>query len=90
MVNEVVTRDRIYDLAWELAAEIMRGGRDRRAYRRMMVEIMRKPLKVRMAQDFTGAFAAEMYGYMADPGVSHDDEGITEMWQNSGVDVPPW
>ena len=90
MVNEVVPRVRIYDRAWELAAEIMRGGRSRRAYRRMMVEVMRKPLKVRMAQDFTGAFSAEMYGYMADPGVSHDDEGITEMWQTSGVDVPPW
>jgi hypothetical protein len=56
----------------------------------MMVEVMRKPLKVRMAQDFTGAFAAEMYGYMADPGVTHDDEGITEMWRNAGVEVPPW
>lgn len=90
MVNEVVTRERIYDRAWELAAEIMKGGKDRRAWRRMMVEIMRKPLKTRLAEDFFGGFAAEMYGYMADKGVSHNDEALKEMWEAAGIDLPPW
>ncbi len=90
MVNEVVTRDRIYDRAWELAAEIMRGGRERRAWRRMTTEIMRKPLKVRLAQDFFGGFAAEMYGYMADKDVSHDDTALMEMWAAAGVTIPKW
>ena len=90
MVNEVVERQKIYDRAWELAAEIMRGGDDRRAWRRMMVEIMRKPLKTRLAEDFFGGFAAEMYGYMADKGVSHNDEALEEMWEAAGIDLPAW
>jgi enoyl-CoA hydratase/carnithine racemase len=90
MVNEVVPRERIYDRAWELGARIIEGGNDRRVWRRMMTEVMRKPLKTRMSQDFFGAFAAEMYGYMADPGVSHDDSALAEMWKQCGVEVPEW
>lgn len=90
MVNEVVPRARIYDRAWEIGARIIEGGNDRRAWRRMMTEVMRKPLKTRMAEDFAGAFAAEMYGYMADPGVSHDDSALAEMWKQCGVEVPEW
>jgi enoyl-CoA hydratase/carnithine racemase len=90
MVNEVVPRARIYDRAWEIGARIMEGGNDRRAWRRMMTEVMRKPLKTRMSEDFVGAFAAEMYGYMADPGVSHDDTALAEMWKQCGVEVPEW
>jgi enoyl-CoA hydratase/carnithine racemase len=90
MVNEVVPRERIYGRAWEIGARIMEGGNDRRAWRRMMTEVMRKPLKTRMSEDFSGAFAAEMYGYMADPGVSHDDSALAEMWKQCGVEVPEW
>lgn len=90
MVNEVVPRERIYDRAWELAAEIMRGGPDRKAWRRMMTEIMRKPLKMRMAQDFAGAFAMEMYGYLTDKGVTHDDAALKAMWEAAGIDLPKW
>ncbi|HEX4092364.1 MAG TPA: enoyl-CoA hydratase/isomerase family protein [Trebonia sp.] len=90
MVNEVVSRERIYDRAWELGAAVAEGGNARRVWRRMMTEIMRKPLKTRMAEDFTGAFAAEMYGYMADPGVSHDDDALAVMWDQCGVEVPEW
>lgn len=90
MVNEVVARERIYDRAWELGAKIMEGGNDRRVWRRMMTEVMRKPWKTRMSEDFAGAFAAEMYGYMADPGVSHDDSAISEMWKRCEVEVPEW
>jgi enoyl-CoA hydratase/carnithine racemase len=90
MVNEVVPRERIYDRAWELAEQIMRGGSDRRAWRRMMVEVMRKWWKTRLAQDFAGGFAAEMYGYMADRGVSHDDEALKEMWDAAGIQLPEW
>lgn len=90
MVNEVVARERIYERAWELGAAVTAGGDERRVYRRMMVEIMRKPWKTRMAQDFAGAFAAEMYGYMADPGVSHDDSALGEMWKQCGVEVSEW
>jgi hypothetical protein len=68
----------------------MEGGADRRVWRRMMVEIMRKPWKTRMSDDFFGAFAAEMYGYMADPAVSHDDSALDEMWKQCGVEVPEW
>ncbi|MWA03270.1 enoyl-CoA hydratase/isomerase family protein [Actinomadura sp. LD22] len=90
MVNEVVPRQRIYDRAWELGAKVMEGGEKRRAYRRMMTEIMRKPWKTRMSEDFFGAFAAEMYGYMAEPDVSHDDEALDEMWKQCGVEIPEW
>jgi enoyl-CoA hydratase/carnithine racemase len=90
LVNEVVARERIYERAWELGAKIMEGGDERRVYRRMMVEVMRKPWKTRMSQDFAGGFAAEMYGYMSDPGVSHDDSAIAEMWRQCGIDVPEW
>lgn len=90
VVNEVVSRDRIYDRAWELAEEVMRGGEKRRAYRRMMTELMRKPLKKRMAEDFIGAFAMEMYGYMADSDISFDEDAIAAMWAAAGVDVPEW
>jgi enoyl-CoA hydratase/carnithine racemase len=90
MVNEVVPRDQIHERAWELGAKIMEGGKNRRVFRRMMTEVMRKPWKTRMSQDFAGAFAAEMYGYMADPGVSHDDAAISGMWKQFDVDVPEW
>lgn len=90
MVNEVLPREQLLGRAWDLAREIMRRGPDRRAWRRMMVEIMRKPLKTRLAQDFAGGFAMEMYGYMADPGVSHDDVALEEMWGAAGIDLPPW
>jgi enoyl-CoA hydratase/carnithine racemase len=90
MVIEVVPRARIYDRAWEIGARIMEGGNDRRAWRRMMTEVMRKPLKTRMSEDFAGAFAAEMYSYMANPGVSHDDTALAEMWKQCGVEVPQW
>ncbi len=90
MVNEVVSRDRVYDRAWEIAAELMRGGKDRRAWRRMMTEIMRKPLKTRLAEDFFGGFAAEMYGYMVDKGVTHDDTALKQMWEAAGITIPKW
>lgn len=90
MVNEVVPRSSIYDRAWELGAKVVEGGNDRRVYRRMMTEIMRKPWKTRMSEDFFGAFAAEMYGYMGDSGVSHDDSALGEMWKQCGVEVPEW
>ncbi|WP_206830530.1 enoyl-CoA hydratase/isomerase family protein [Alicyclobacillus fructus] len=90
MVNEVVPRERIYERAWELGAEIMRGGDTRSAWRRWMTEVMRKPLKKRMAEDFAGAFAMEMYNYMADPGVSHNDEYLSEMWEKAGIEIPDW
>ncbi|NNE40778.1 MAG: enoyl-CoA hydratase/isomerase family protein [Marinicaulis sp.] len=90
MVNEIMPREKLQDRAWELAAEIMLGGKDRRAWRRMMTEIMRKPLKTRMAEDFFGGFAAEMYGYMADSGVSHDDTGLKAMWEAAGIKLPKW
>ena len=90
MVNEVVPREKLMSRAWELAAAIMRGGPDRRAWRRMTVEIMRKQLKTRMAEDFFGGFIAEMYGYMADKGVTHDDTALQEMWESAGIDLPKW
>lgn len=90
VVNEVVPRERIYDRAWELASLVMQGGRDRRAFRRMTTEIMRKQWKTRMSDDFFGGFAAEMYGYMADPGVSHDDAAIEYMWKECGIQLPEW
>lgn len=90
MVNEVVPRAELVPRAWALAREIMKGGPDRRAWRRMMVEIMRKPLKARFAQDFFGGFVAEMYGYMADKGVSHDDTALQRMWEAAGIELPRW
>lgn len=90
MVNEVVPRDNIYDRAWELGAKITEGGEKRRVWRRMMTEIMRKPMKKRMSEDFFGGFAAEMYGYMAEPDVSHDDDALAEMWKQCGIEVPEW
>lgn len=90
MVNEVVPRADIYDRAWELAAKILEVGRTRPAWRRMMTEIMRKPWKTRMSQDFSGGFTAEMYGYMADTDVSHDDEALATMWKQCNVEVPEW
>lgn len=90
MVNEVLPREDIYNRAWELGELVAEGGEDRRVWRRMMTEIMRKPLKTRLAEDFTGAFAMEMYGYMADPDVSHDDTAIKKMWDAAGVEVPQW
>ncbi|WP_228000086.1 enoyl-CoA hydratase/isomerase family protein [Nocardia australiensis] len=90
LVNEVVSRERIYERAWEIGAKVVEGRNDRRVFRRMMTEVMRKPWKTRMSEDFFGAFAAEMYGYMADPGVSHDDDYLAEMWKQCGVEIPEW
>lgn len=90
MVNEVVPRENVYDRAWELGAKITEGGEKRRVWRRMMTEIMRKPMKKRMSEDFFGGFAAEMYGYMAEPDVSHDDDALAEMWKQCGIEVPEW
>lgn len=88
MVNEVVPRDRLYDRAWEMGAQIMKYGDW--GHRRMMTEIMRKPLKKRMAEDFAGAFAMEMYAYLCDTSVSHSDDALAEMWEQAGVELPDW
>jgi enoyl-CoA hydratase/carnithine racemase len=90
MVNEVVPRERIYERGWELGAAIMRGGNTRLSYRRWMTELMRKPLKKRMAEDFAGGFAMEMYNYMSDADVSHNDDFLNEMWEQAGVEIPDW
>lgn len=90
VVNEVLPRDQLLDRAWHLARELLRKGENGKAWRRMMVDIMRKPLRVRLAQDFAGGFAAEMYGYLADEGVSHDDTALYAMWQAAGIDLPKW
>lgn len=90
VVNEIHPRDQLLDRAWHLARELMRKGENGRAWRRTMVDIMRKSLKVRLAQDFAGGFAMEMYGYLADEGVSHDDTALYQMWKAAGIDLPKW
>lgn len=90
MVNEVVPRDKIYQRGWELGKLLMKGGKDRRVFRRMTTEIMRKWWKTRLSEDFFGGFAAEMYGYMADPNVSHDDTALKDMWDAAGIELPKW
>ncbi|MCD8045215.1 MAG: enoyl-CoA hydratase/isomerase family protein, partial [Clostridiales bacterium] len=78
MVNKVVPRDQLIDEGWKLAEKIMRGGDKSRAWRRFMTEIVRKPMKIRMSQDFAAGFAMEMYAYIADDGVSHSDDALIE------------
>ncbi|MBT8339310.1 MAG: enoyl-CoA hydratase/isomerase family protein [Desulfatitalea sp.] len=90
MVNEVVPRANIYDRAWELGKELMRGGKEAWFYRRLMVEIMRKPLKMRFANDFSSEFINEMLGYMVDDRIGHHDDALEKMWENSGKELPDW
>lgn len=90
MVNAVVPRDQLMEYGWNLAKKIMRGGDKSRAWRRFMTELVRKPLKKRMADDFAGGFAMEMFAYLADDGVSHSDDGLISMWNSAGIELPHW
>ncbi len=90
MVNEVVPRDQLLSAGMELAHEIMSVGGTRKAWMRWMTEIIRKPMKMRFANDFPGFFAMEMYSYLADEDVSHNDENIVQMWNSGEIELPHW
>ena len=60
LVNEVVPKDKIYERAWELGKEFMKFNR---LQRRLMVHILRKPWKRRLAEDMRDGFAHEMFAY---------------------------
>ncbi len=90
MVNKVVPRDQLMDAGMELAHKIMRVGGTRRGWMRWMTEIIRKPMKVRFANDFAGFFSMEMYSYLADEDVSHNDMSIVDMWNSGGIELPHW
>ena len=90
MVNKVVPRKDLIKEGWALARKIREVGRNRPGWARYMVEICRKPMKTRFANDFAGEFAMEMYAYMVDKDVSHNDEDLINMWSSGGIEIRRW
>ncbi|MCD8019100.1 MAG: enoyl-CoA hydratase/isomerase family protein [Clostridiales bacterium] len=90
MVNEAVPREKLLERGMEIAHRIMEVGKGRPGWLRWMVEVVRKPMKTRFANDFAGMFAMEMYAYMIDENVSHNDESIIAMWNSGDIELPHW
>jgi enoyl-CoA hydratase/carnithine racemase len=90
MVNKVVPRKDLLKEGWKLARKIRDQGRERPGWARYMVEVCRKPIKQRFANDFAGEFAMEMYAYMVDQDVSHSDEALIRMYNSGNVQVDAW
>lgn len=80
MVNEVVPREKIYERAWELGQELMKGGR---VMRRITTQVMRKPWKRRISEDLHGAFGQEMFVYNIEDS-THDPDIVRDMLVKAG------
>ncbi len=90
MVNELLPREKLIERAWELARDIREISRNRPGWLRTMTEICRHDLKERYAKEFVGEFAMEMWAYLVDDEVSHNDDDLVKMWTSGNIELPAW
>lgn len=76
MVNEVVPGDRLMDRAWELADYIMTQPR---TTRRMTTQVIRRPWKRRITDDFDAGFAMQMFSQIAAKSSHHGERHIADV-----------
>lgn len=76
MVNEVVPKDKLIDRAHELADQIMTQPR---TTRRMSAQVIRRPWKRRMTDDFDAGLAMQMFSQVAAESAHHDQRHISDV-----------
>ena len=84
LVNEILPREKLMDRAWELAEMIV--SRNPRVTRRLTSQLVRRPWKRLLTNDFQVHFGHEMYGWHADHYNSqqkkHSDVSVDdEVWE---------
>jgi len=78
LVNEVVSEGKLLNRAWEIAEMIMKQSR---VNRRMTSQILRRPWKRLLINDFQVHLSHELYGIEKRGSVSHDFEAIRKSWE---------
>ena len=78
MVNEVVAKEALIDRAWELAAAIMKQPR---ATRCLTHQLLKRPWKQRLINDFQVHIAHEGYGIL-DTRPAHDLNSVKKTWSD--------
>ncbi len=76
MVNEVVPRDKLLERAYQLADQIMTQPR---TTRRMTTQVIRRPWKRRMTDDFDAGLAMQMFSQVAAKRSHHGKRHISEV-----------
>jgi enoyl-CoA hydratase/carnithine racemase len=76
MVNEVVPRDKLVERAYQLADQIMTQPR---TTRRMTAQVIRRPWKRRMAEDFDAGLAMQMFSQVAAKSSHHGKRHISDV-----------
>lgn len=76
MVNEVVPRDKLLERAYELADQIMTQPR---TTRRMTTQVIRRPWKRRMTEDFDAGLAMQMFSQVAADSSHHGQRHISDV-----------
>ena len=75
MVNEIMPEDKLLERAWQLADYIMTQPR---TTRRMTAQVIRRPWKRRMTDDFDGGFAMQMFSQLAAKRSHHSKNHIAD------------
>lgn len=73
LVSELVPKDKIYDRAMEIAKDLLKKPR---SIRRTTVDLLRRPLKQKIADELRLSFGYEMWQYVGEPEANHDGESI--------------
>jgi enoyl-CoA hydratase/carnithine racemase len=76
MVNEVVPRDQLLERAYQLADQIMTQPR---TTRRMTTQVIRRPWKRRMTDDFDAGLAMQMFSQLAAKSSHHGKRHISDV-----------
>jgi enoyl-CoA hydratase/carnithine racemase len=76
MVNEVVPRDKLIERAYQLADQIMTQPR---TTRRMSTQVIRRPWKRRMTEDFDAGLAMQMFSQVAAKSEHHGERHISDI-----------
>jgi enoyl-CoA hydratase/carnithine racemase len=76
MVNEVVPREKLLERAYQLADQIMTQPR---TTRRMTTQVIRRPWKRRMADDFDAGLAMQMFSQLAAKSSHHGKRHISDV-----------
>lgn len=76
MVNEVVPQDKLIERAYELADQIMTQPR---TTRRMTTQVIRRPWKRRMTDDFDAGLAMQMFSQVAADSSHHGERHISDV-----------
>ncbi len=76
MVNEVVPKDKLLERSYELADQIMSQPR---TTRRMTTQVVRRPWKRRMTDDFDAGLAMQMFSQVAADSAHHDQRHIGDV-----------